>query len=226
MNPDTIRLGLLTIAGAGGLVWLLGLLALLVARTWGLADDSGLVTGERDAHAAVLRGGFEVVGPADRIRKRAALAFGGDSGGPLGLRLVDDQSPGRLRLESVALPEPNTPEPKPRIQRAEFRFEPTTASRTLVTYRLEIDPSLATFAWGAGFQAAGLIVLAVGFLASWSVAGSNYHDHIQAQALQLAQVVHLLWPPFLAASLIHSRRERLIRRIEILLYDLAERHHP
>ncbi len=73
---------------------------------------------------------------------------------------------------------------------------------------------------GALFQAAGLIALVVGCWAVYTYIVCSRDPNVRWQTMQMIQVCHLLWPPFLLGALYRRGRREVVSRFEALAHNL------
>ena len=70
------------------------------------------------------------------------------------------------------------------------------------------------------FQAFGLVVLVVGVWLEFTYILPSVNANVRGQAVQLFQVCHLLWPPFLFANLSRTQGRMIRARMEALIHNL------
>jgi hypothetical protein len=104
--------------------------------------------------------------------------------------------------------------------RGELRFTAIGAERTGVDYAIAIPQGRVLLVLGAVFQLLGLIALVGGFFAIVTWVVPNPDPGVRAQSVQMMQVVHFLWPPFLLGGLYRMRRRTVQARFEILVNNL------
>jgi len=173
----------------------------------GKADpESGLAPGPT---MIVGAGAVEGEPAALSARLGAKLARGGIwPGGPIAITERRDD------LVRFATPgEPGKPS-------GEIRLTGAGPGRTRYEYAVEYRGLAAFLRWGWVVQAAGLIVLAVGYWALRTYVATNANPAIRAQSFQLIQVVHLLWPPFLLGYRYRAQYRLIRRQMDSLLINL------
>jgi hypothetical protein len=89
-----------------------------------------------------------------------------------------------------------------------------------VDYAIAIPQGRVLLVLGAVFQLLGLIALVGGFFAIVTWVVPNPDPGVRAQSVQMMQVVHFLWPPFLLGGLYRMRRRTVQARFEILVNNL------
>ncbi len=86
----------------------------------------------------------------------------------------------------------------------EIRILPTGKGRTRFEYTVEYEALRRYLKGGWTIQAFGLIVLAVIYWVLRTYVVTNPNPAVRWQSVQMAQCVHLLWPPFLMGHLYRS----------------------
>ena len=76
------------------------------------------------------------------------------------------------------------------------------------------------FICGVIFQILGLIALAVGFLLVHLFVVQSQNPAVRWQTMQMAQVVHFLWPPFLFGGLDRMHHRIVSRAFDTFVHNL------
>ena len=214
----TIVIAVLTV---GSLAWLWGLANLAAAGRETRGDEADRYGPDEPAAGPLLTGSEEVAGTPAELSRRAAASLAGQVEnrwfGPIRIREATDAE---VRFDG---PEPGSGLAAGVLRRGELRFEWVGPDRTRVSY-------LAVMAGGRGLILAGWIVQGLGLLAliggAWAALGyavPSANPAVRAQAVQVVQVVHLLWPPFLFAALARGRRRSLRAAFESVIANLPHR---
>jgi hypothetical protein len=198
MTTETAQTVLTVITAVGFVVWLAGLAFLLTSARVGrpaTTDDLGEAWPQ-----GWLTGWAEVSGrPEDLVQRATSLLV--KEGSVKILERTDD----RVAFERVGqVPAGGWG------GRGELRFMPLGRDRTRVEYGVEREGPRLLLRLAGVFQALGLVALLVGPWLVYTMLVSSPNPAVRGQALQMAQVVHLLWPPFLFAGLyrrgVHNTR--------------------
>jgi hypothetical protein len=215
MAIDTAELVLAVITGVGFAVWIIGLRFVLASRPRDSTTDLQTFSPE-DGYDRWLHGSVEVEGEPHSLARKAASLLIKDSSGPIKiLALTDD----RVQFERVG-PSGLHQAGGNWFGRGEFRFLPLGHNRTRVEYAIEwAAPS--GFLWAACIiQAVGLIGLIAGCWLIYTFVVFSPNPAIRWQTVQMAQVVHFLWPPFLFAGLYRRGRREVKAKFEALTNNL------
>jgi len=69
-------------------------------------------------------------------------------------------------------------------------------------------------------QLLGLVALGVGFWLIRTCVVTHPNPGVRAQAVQMVQAVHFLWPPFLCGALYRRGRSTIRNGFEVLIHNL------
>jgi hypothetical protein len=105
-------------------------------------------------------------------------------------------------------------------QRGQLRFAAQGSGRTRIDYAIEPSAHPWLLWLGVSFQLCGLIALVVGGWVIYEYCLPSPDPQIRAQAIQMVQVVHFLWPPFLFGGLYRQRKRAAKEGFEVLLRNL------
>lgn len=176
------------------------------------ADEGGPAPAERVA------GAIEVEGhPADLADRAAATlaAMGGEGFGPVRVLSRTDN-----RVDFVGLHRPGG-SASARVVRGQLRLEPAAEhGRTRVEYAVDPETSKLLLHFGAGISALGLAILVGLSWGLWTYVAESPNPGVRAQTVQIIQVMHALWPPFMMAWVSRSRQASLRGAVEGLVGDL------
>ena len=193
------------IAAVAAAVWLWGLTYLLATARLGRADapaaERFAAEEERPARD-LLTGAAEVEGRADDLAAKATatLAQFGTAGVLKILHRGDDRivfeglGRGNMGPAAVGIA-------AGRFRRGEIRLTPLSHDRTRVEYVVEVPNGRGLLWAGAIVQALGLVALIAGAWAIVTFVLPSHDPAVRWQAVQMVQVVHFLWPPFLCGAL-------------------------
>jgi hypothetical protein len=106
------------------------------------------------------------------------------------------------------------------VRRGELRFSPTRSGQTGVDYAIAVPEARWLLTLGGVFQALGLVALVAGFFAMTIWVIPSPLPGVRGQSLQMVQVIHFLWPPFLFGVVYRMRRRAVQARFEVLVHNL------
>jgi len=223
MDIEVARIVLGVITAVGVLVWLVALRFLVAS--WrlrharrGRPDDEGdMVEEQVDGW---LAGAVEVDGEAHVLAATAARLLAQGTLNNLGPIIVLDKADDRVRFERPGAGMANTP-PTQWFRRGELRFTPLGSGQSRVSWLIEPVASAWLLWLGGAFQAVGLVALVAGSWAVYTYLASAAEPATRWQTLQMLQVCHFLWPPFLAGALYRSGTRSLT-----VLFDALARNLP
>ena len=107
-----------------------------------------------------------------------------------------------------------------RIRRGQLRLTAIGPARTRIDYEIEIGGARGLWIAAVACQLLGLVALAVGFWAMSAYVVSDPDPNVRGQSLQMMQVVHFLWPPFLFGGLYRKGHTVVRAEIETLAHNL------
>lgn len=221
MSQQFALLLLQAITAIGTIVWLVGLTVLVAASRSDLldSDQDGLDRLDDDPTApdsgAVVTGTAEVDGEPAALSSRAAavLARMGSSGM---LKLIE-RTDRRVAFEGTGLfPALGLG----RRCRVSLDFRSSGRGRTRISYRARTPRGRVLIWLGGLLLAAGLVALAGGYWAMSRYIVPSPNLGIRSQVVQMVQVVHVLWPPFLLAYLHRRPRTMLRAQLDALVHNL------
>jgi hypothetical protein len=198
MNLDTAHVFLYAIAATATVVWLVAL-QFLWNTTHRAATPAGFMEEDDDGLGApgdaMVRGSSEVAGQPAELSAKAAAHLAQHGAATLGPVRILDQSPNRVAFEAL----PNMGGRF--VRHGVLEFQALDSERTRIDYAVTIPRrnGLLIAAWIV--QMLGLVVLIIGFVVIHEWVASHPNPSIRWQSLQMLQVSHFLWPPFLLAGL-------------------------
>jgi hypothetical protein len=193
------------IAAVAVVVWLIALRFLLATNrratveTWADEDDGYSEMGE-----AAVKGGAEVAGRAAELAAKAAAHLAGPAAMTLGPVKILTQTDSRVAFEAG-------PHLGGRyLRRGVLEFQDTAPGRTQIDYKVLVPKRTGLLAAAWIVQILGLVALVIGFIAIYLWVAPDPRPAVHWQSVQMGQVVHLLWPPFLLAGL-YRRMQTVVR---------------
>ena len=106
------------------------------------------------------------------------------------------------------------------VRRGELRLTAIGGDRTGVDYAIAVPEGRTLLKVAALVQILGLVALAGGFYLMTTLVVPSPNPAVRAQSLQMMQVIHFLWPPFLFGGVYRMRRRAVQARFEILVNNL------
>jgi hypothetical protein len=213
-NPAPLILALLTSIAVT--VWLIG--AYYLANSPAIAarrerGEEGAATSGLgfEPGPTTIVGGGEIEGtPPDNSRKLAAVIARDGLGAGQPLQIVERRDD---RIVFISPGDPLKP-------RGEIQLGTSGSERTRFDYCVEYDALSRPLKVGWMILAVALIVLAIAVWVVRTYLVPSRSPGIWGQSIQLIQMVHLLWPPFLLGSQYRSRYRSLRRRLDTALHNL------
>jgi len=216
MSSETAQTVLVIICVVAAVVWLTGLWFLLSSFRSGspasgqMEEDFG--SGESPSKDWA-RGRVEIEAPIQGLADKAAAALVKLSSGAIS---VSDKTQDRLSFKRVGPPMAGLPE------RGEIQLSSLGSNRTQADYAIEQRGYVGLLWGGAIFQALGLIALVAGGWAVYEYCVLSPNPELRAQSLQMIQICHFLWPPFLFGGLYRARRRIQVNQMWFLLRNLPQ----
>ena len=210
---------MIAITAVGAVVWLAGL-AVMARATRELRaraqDAAARFDIEERSAAGTLVGEGEVDGRPEDLSEKLAGLLARDGMPPFGPVKIIACDRGELVFESAGL-NPGTAASS--IRGGRFRFSPV-GSRTRIEYAIEAPSGRVLLAIGWLFVVMGLAALFAGcwFMFAYVIPSPN--PGVRGQAVQMVQVCHLLWPPFLFAALARQPARMIQARVSAMIHNL------
>ena len=224
MNVEMARMVLAVITGIGAGIWLLAFRFLLAA---GAKPKPGQQAEEAPAeeHAARISrwpenwvsGSVEVAGQPALLADQAVSFLARGDMQVLGPIKIVEKTDDRIVFER---PGPSTHPAGGWFRTGELHFTPLQPGRT------RIDWGCGPFHLGWMLKAAwaiqccGLIALIAGCLAIYHFVISSPDPAVRWQTVQMVQVIHFLWPPFLFGGLYRKVMQETAARLDTLASNL------
>jgi len=192
MTLETAEFWLDNIAAGGVCLWMIGVWFVLQARK---------VSGQ------LIEGEFEVAASQETISQGFAEVLSrSQSGLPLGDSVLDSVTPSEVRWHST------------RMCRAGVIHIKGRGGKSLVTYQVEVRNGMLKAAYVVVVIGAVAIGVLYTMLSKYALPSDI--PNIRGQVFQMAQCIHLLWPPFLIGGLARLRRTMMSREIERTLKNV------
>jgi len=224
METETALSILYAITAAGALIWFASLQFLLVSfrkpkpAMDGPAQEIRFGQQPPSAPPGLIVGHAEVEGQPAELAAKAASLLAGEPQGSFELLRILERTEDRVSFEGTGYTAPGSSRPG-HIAMGQLRFAPLGNGRTAVDYAISV--SGGRFLWLAViFQALGLLGLVAGFWLIHSFVVPHGNPAIRGQVVQMVQIIHFLWPPFLFAGLYRAGRRVVRTRFEALVHNL------
>jgi hypothetical protein len=204
MTEATAQVLLYVITAAGFIVWLLGLQFLLTASRRRIAANRQAAEQlelSEPPEANWIVGSTEVEGQPAALAVKAAAVLAKESIAALGPLKIVQRTGDRVTFERINPSLAMQPSWRGGFRRGQLRLTPVGRERTRVDYAIEMAGGQWLLWLGGIFQALGLLALVVGFWVISTYVVPHPHPAVRWQTLQMMQVVHFLWPPFLCGGL-------------------------
>jgi hypothetical protein len=222
MDAQTAHLILYCIAAVACVVWLAGLSFLLASVRKPRVDvkpDEVLraYPNERDpANRLAIQGMAEVEGEPETLATRAASLLAKGSVGQLGPLRIIGRTDESVTFEGDAA---NAGIGK-FIRQGAIHFARAVQNKTRIEYALDVPHGKGFLLGGMIFQALGLAAIGILFWLLNTYVADSPNPGIRAQSVQMVQVVHLLWPPFLFGGLYRQRFSSLRSTFDTFIRNL------
>lgn len=222
MDSETAKRVLVGITALAVLVWLTGFLFLISSARKARSGTSFGDEGFEDNGSSkqnVLAGTAEVDGPADLLAARAASLLVRGTVFPLVPLKIVEKSESHVRFEQVG-PGGEVQSGGGWLRRGQLSFVSLGGGRIRVEWAVE----LANMEWllylGVLFQVAGMVAIIAGFWVIFTCVVPSPDPSIRWQTMQMLQVSHLLWPPFLFGAIYRRGRRDTAARLQALAHNL------
>jgi hypothetical protein len=214
MSRETAQQVVFGITAVGAVMWVLSVnLLAKSARLMRPAKQEGF--NEAPAQKP-LAGRVEVEGDVKALSARAARVLASGALGPL---KIMERTDGRIVFERLEPTIANQARHR-WFRRGELRFTALRPNQTQIEWSVE-PVGFQRLLWaGTSFQIAALVALTVGCWVMSTYVVPSPEPAVRWQSLQMLQVAHVLWPPFLFASLYRTGVRGVIAEFEALANNL------
>jgi hypothetical protein len=222
METETARITLYAIATIGLIAWLAGAQFLgAVYRSERAASQEAVERFDLQSppSARLVVGSAEVDGQPAALAAKAAAILAKGGTGPLGPVKILKKTDDRIEFEGTGGSVIGQPSWRS-VRRGQMQFLPGDQQRTRINYAVELCGANGYLIAGAVFSALGLVAVIGGFVLIDTLVLSNPNPGVRAQAIQMVQAVHFLWPPFLFGWLYRASRRSLRVGLEVFVNNL------
>ena len=222
MDENLSRIIVIGIAIVGAIAWLAGVavMARAARERRARAEQAAARFDVEDAAAGgTIVGEAEVNGRPEELSEKLAGLLARGSTGPFGPVKIVACDRNVLVFEAGGANLVSGGYAPAGVYRGRFRFSPS-GSRTRIEYAVEAPsrPVLITFGWL--FTVLGLLALVGGCWAMFAYVLPNPNPGVRGQAVQMVQIVHFLWPPFLFATLSRQPARWISAHVDALVNNL------
>jgi hypothetical protein len=222
MDEEVAKIVVIALTAIGAVIWLTALAFTLRARRERQPADVGVALPfdiETGASPCTVVGSAEVAGqPAELAAKLTEqLARGGLM--PIGPVKILKSELGEVVFEPAMTNAAGTAFSAPGFGRGRFRFS-GHGPRTQIDYAVETTSPTVLTALSWVFLALGLAALVFVPWLQFAYVLPSPNPNIRAQSLQTAQMIHLLWPPFLFAFVARQPARILRAQVGALVHNL------
>jgi hypothetical protein len=222
VSSETARLVVIGIASVAFMVWCAGFRFLVLAARKARPGEGGGDATFREGEAAggnLLTGFAEVEGQARVLSDRVAQIC---ARGELFLNVpfkITEKSDTLVRFERVQ-PDGQTSYPGQWVRQGLLSFVAIGGGRSRVEWVLELQPTRWLLRLGAAFLLAALVAIIAGCGVLLTFVVPSPSPAVRWQSVQMVQVVHFLWPPFLCGALYGRGRSQATARMQALANNL------
>jgi hypothetical protein len=222
MTPQTAHLILYCIAGVACAVWCAGLHFLLASgrkpRVEERSDEFARAypNESEQTNRLAIQGTAEVEGEPEILAARAASILAKGNLGQLGPLRIVSRTDESVTFEGDAA----NPGIGKFIRQGAIHFASAGQNKTRVEYALDLPHGKGLLLIGMIFQVLGLAAIAIVFWLLNTYVADSPNAGIRAQSVQMVQVVHLLWPPFLFGGLYRQRHGALRSTFDTFIRNL------
>jgi hypothetical protein len=216
MDPEVAKVVAMAITAVGAVVWLAALASVLRetrARRESAEQATDRFEIESDLAPGTIVGEAEVEGQPEELSAKLASQLAKDGMGPLGPIKILSRDRHEVAFEPAGHSVLG-------FRAGRVRLTPS-GSKTRIEYAVETSRrGHYLLVGGAAFLILGLAVLIVAPTLAFVYLIPNPDPIARSEVLQLAQMVHFLWPPFLFTSLSRQPARMFRARMESLVHNL------
>jgi hypothetical protein len=222
MTVETARIVLYVITTIGFIAWLAGMQFVAVAyKTEKAAGQEAMAQFGLDKPPSrrLVVGSAEVEGQPAALAAKAASILAKGGPGALGPAKILAKTDDRISFEGIGqggLGQPTWSN----LCRGQMQFAAAGPDRTTIDYAVELYGGKGLLLGGAACVVLGLVALIAGFALLLAFVVPNPEPAVRAQTIQMVQVVHFLWPPFLFGGLYRGLRRNARVGFEVFVNNL------
>ena len=213
MNAATAEMLLYAMTAVAVVAWVEGLRFLTATVRKEKKGGQEFGKAEDPAPANIIYGSAEVQGRAAELSQRAAAVMAAKS-----IKICEKSD------ESIVFETPGEFIPGSNVKMpplsGQMRFTPLSDRRTRVDYALAKPNVRVLLILGFVFQALGFAAIVAGFLVIYFLVVPSPNRWLRWQTLQMIQVVHFLWPPYLFAGLYRKSASGVRAQFDTFIHNL------
>jgi hypothetical protein len=216
MEPDVAKLVVVAITAVGAVVWLAAMASVLRAareRRESAQQATERFEIEADLAPETIVGEAEVEGQPEELSAKLASQLAKDGMGPFGPIKIMSRDRHQVAFEPAG-------QSMLGFRAGRLRLTPS-GHQTQIEYAVETSRrGHYLLVAGAGCLVLGLVVLIVAPAMMFVYLIPSPDPAARFQVIQVVQMVHFLWPPFLFASLSRQPARMFRSRMESLVHNL------
>ena len=212
----------LAVTAVEGIIWLAGM-AVMARATRELRSRAREAVERFDIEeptaAGTLMGEADVEGRPDELSERLAGLLAREGMGPFGPVKIVSCNDRELVFESSGSAHGSPGISAWGVRGGRFRFT-SIGSRTRIEYAIGAPSGRVMIGLGWLFVVLGAAALGLGCWAMFAYVIPSPNPAIRSQAVQMVQVVHFLWPPFLFAFRARQPAPMIQARVSAMIHNL------
>lgn len=222
MEEATARIILFAVSGVGVVVWAAGL-RFVQAAYRARATEQRLAAEQFELDGPppqnCVFGSAEVEGEPAALAARAAAVLAQQGTPPTGQVKILRRTDREVAFEGAG-PGSEGTHGGQIIRRGQLQFTPLGSARTRIDYAVEVAGGRGLLVGGVVCVVLGAAALIAGFVTMNILVVPNPNPAVRGQTLQMLQISHFLWPPFLFGAL-YRRRYTVVRaHFDTLIHNL------
>jgi hypothetical protein len=220
MEPEIAGTIAVAIATVLFMVWATAVRFMLRAtrERQALVDDDAALIGT-DSSPGTIVGIAEVPGSPEALAAKLTERLARDGLGFLGPIKITGADRREVSFEAIGGTPGAIASTPGGLRRGVVRFS-GAGNKTRIEYRVEAASGRVLLTLGWLFIAVGLVAILVGLCLEFAFVIPSPQPAIRAQAVQMIQAVHLVWPPFLFAQLSRQPVKLIRNQFEALINNL------
>ncbi len=217
MNAAAAEAVLYVITAIGAVVWCFSLRFLLNSRRSRRTKPEDRFSMTEPEPNNLIQGSAEVEGEPGELAVKAAEELAGGIDAQIGRLKIVERTDEKVAFEGGGGSGKSAGQI---IKRGEVHFRRNFHGKTEIEYEVEISRGHGLIIGGAVFQILGFVALVAGFFSIHLFVVQNQDPEARWQTVQMVQVVHFLWPPFLFGGLYRSHHRVVSRTFDTLVHNL------
>jgi hypothetical protein len=222
MSTETAQIVLYAIATVEFIVWLAAMQFVSVAyKSEKVAAQEAMQQFglDKPPSGRLVVGSAEVEGQPAALAAKAASILAKGGPGALGPVKILAKTDNRITFEGIGYGGLGQPSWRS-VCRGQMQFASAGPDRTTIDYAVELQGGKGLLLGGAVCVVLALVALVAGFTLIHIYVVPDPHPAVRAQAIQMFQAVHFLWPPFLFGGLYRGLRRNARVGFEIFVHNL------